>query len=62
MMDQGRKLVYVRVYSGTLKAGAEVYNVAKDVNEKVARILRMHANKRERLDAAKAGEIVGVMG
>ena len=61
-MDQGRKLVYVRVYSGTLKAGAEVYNVAKDVNEKVARILRMHANKRERLDAAKAGEIVGVMG
>ncbi|BEQ15520.1 elongation factor G [Desulfoferula mesophila] len=61
-MDQGRKLVYVRVYSGTLKAGAEVYNVAKGVNEKVARILRMHANKRERLDAAKAGEIVGVMG
>ncbi|MBV1752779.1 MAG: elongation factor G, partial [Desulfarculus sp.] len=61
-MDQGRKLVYVRVYSGTLKAGAEVYNVVKDVNEKVARILRMHANKRERLEAAKAGEIVGVMG
>ncbi|MBU1274733.1 MAG: elongation factor G [Proteobacteria bacterium] len=61
-MDQGRKLVYVRVYSGTLKAGAEIYNVAKGLNEKVARILRMHANKRERLDEAKAGEIVGVMG
>ncbi|MCF8032756.1 MAG: elongation factor G [Desulfarculaceae bacterium] len=61
-MDQGRKLVYVRVYSGTLKAGAEVYNVAKEKNEKVARILRMHANKRERLDQAQAGEIVGVMG
>jgi elongation factor G len=61
-MDQGRKLVYVRVYSGTFKAGAEVYNVAKEVPEKVARILRMHANKRERLDKAQAGEIVGVMG
>ncbi len=61
-MDQGRKLVYVRVYSGTLKAGAEVYNVAKETGEKVARILRMHANKRERLDKAQAGEIVGVMG
>jgi len=61
-MDQGRKLVYVRVYSGTLKAGAEVYNVAKEKAEKVARILRMHANKRERLDKAQAGEIVGVMG
>ncbi|MCB2228430.1 MAG: elongation factor G [Desulfarculaceae bacterium] len=61
-MDQGRKLVYVRVYSGTLKAGAEVYNVVKEGPEKVARILRMHANKRERLDKAQAGEIVGVMG
>lgn len=61
-MDQGRKLVYVRVYSGTLKAGAEVYNVVKGLNEKVARILRMHANKRERLEEAKAGDIVGVMG
>ncbi|MEW5914408.1 MAG: elongation factor G [Thermodesulfobacteriota bacterium] len=61
-MDQGRKLVYLRVYSGSLKAGAEVYNVTKGLTEKVARILRMHANKRERLEEAKAGEIVGVMG
>jgi elongation factor G len=61
-MDQGRKLVYLRVYSGQLKAGAEVYNVSKDRPQKVARILRMHANKRERLERALAGEIVGVMG
>jgi elongation factor G len=61
-MDQGRKLVYVRIYSGVLGAGTEVYNVAKERSEKVARILRMHANKRERLQEAKAGEIVGVMG
>jgi elongation factor G len=61
-MDQGRKLVYARVYSGAIKAGAEVYNVSKGISEKVARILRMHANKRERLDSAGAGEIVGIMG
>ncbi|KMY67447.1 elongation factor G [Desulfocarbo indianensis] len=61
-MDQGRKLVYARVYSGTIKSGAEVYNVTKNQNEKVARLLRMHANKRERLEEATAGEIVGIMG
>jgi elongation factor G len=61
-MDQGRKLVYVRIYSGTLKAGDEVFNASKGISEKVARLLRMHANKRERLNEAKAGEIVGVMG
>ncbi len=61
-MDQGRKLVYVRIYSGVIKSGAEVFNVAKGQAEKVARILRMHANKRERLKEAKAGEIVGIMG
>ncbi len=61
-MDEGRKLVYVRVYAGVLKAGSEVYNVTKDKKEKIARILRMHANKRERVDEARSGEIVGVMG
>ncbi len=61
-MDQGRKLVYLRVYSGVIKAGAEVFNVSKGLGEKVARILRMHANKRERLSQARAGDIVGVMG
>jgi elongation factor G len=61
-MDQGRKLVYARIYSGIIKAGGEVYNVTKNQNEKVARLLRMHANKRERLDQAMAGEIVGIMG
>jgi len=61
-MDQGRKLVYARIYSGTIKSGAEIFNVTKNQNEKVARLLRMHANKRERLDQAMAGEIVGIMG
>ncbi|MGQ9921772.1 MAG: elongation factor G, partial [Desulfobacca sp.] len=62
IMDQGRKLTYVRIYSGTLKTGQDVYNPIKKVTEKAARILRMHANQRERLDEAPAGNLVGVMG
>jgi elongation factor G len=61
-LDQGRKLVYVRIYSGQIKAGDDVFNVSKGQTEKVARILRMHANKRERLEKVQAGEIVGIMG
>ncbi len=62
IMDQGRKLSYVRIYSGTLKTGQDVYNPVKKVTEKAARILRMHANQRERLEEATAGNLVGVMG
>jgi len=61
-MDQGRKLTYVRVYSGTVSAGAEVYNVNRKQIEKVARIFQMHANKRERRAKAGAGEIVAMVG
>ncbi|MGW8207405.1 MAG: elongation factor G [Syntrophobacteria bacterium] len=61
-MDQGRKLTYVRVYSGTVSAGAEVYNVNRKQKEKVARIFQMHANKRERRAKAGAGEIVAMVG
>ena len=62
IMDQGRKLSYVRIYSGILKTGQDVYNPIKKVTEKAARILRMHANQRERLEEAPAGNLVGVMG
>ncbi len=61
-MIEGRKLSFVRVYSGRLKAKGEVFNPARKTKEKLARILRMHANKRERLDIAGAGSIVGVVG
>ena len=61
-MEQGRKLVFARIYSGVIESGAEVYNVTKDKTEKVARLLRMHANKKERLKEASAGDIVGLMG
>ena len=62
MMDQGRRLNYVRIYSGRLHAGDEVLNPTRQVKEKVARILAMHANKRERIAEAGVGSIVGVVG
>ncbi|MFH1091641.1 MAG: elongation factor G [Pseudomonadota bacterium] len=62
MMEQGRKMNYVRLYSGRMSTGAEVLNVRTGETEKVARILRMHSNKRERLAEALAGDIVGVVG
>jgi len=61
-MMEGRKLSFVRVYSGRLEAGKEVYNPSRKVKEKLSRLLKMHANKRERIDAAGAGSIVGVVG
>jgi elongation factor G len=62
IMDQGRRLSYVRVYSGRLNTGDELLNPTKQVKEKVARILAMHANKRERISEARVGNIVGVVG
>ncbi len=61
-MMEGRKLSFVRVYSGRLTAGASVYVPSLKKTEKLARILKMHANRRERLTATGAGSIVGVVG
>ena len=55
-------LTFFRVYSGTLASGTYVYNGNRGSRERLGRILRMHANKRERVDHADAGEIVGVVG
>ena len=62
VMEEGRKLTYLRVYSGTLKVGQEVYNTTKQLKEKAARIFKMHANKKERIQDIRAGDIVGVAG
>ena len=62
MQDEGRKLTYLRIYSGQLQVGEDVYNASKKKTEKIARLLKMHANKRERIERAGAGDIVGVMG
>ncbi|MGL4367117.1 MAG: elongation factor G [Brevinemataceae bacterium] len=56
------KLVFVRIYSGILEKGSYVYNVNKDKKERISRIMRMHANKREEVDFAVAGDIVGIAG
>ncbi|QQG43657.1 MAG: elongation factor G [Candidatus Daviesbacteria bacterium] len=56
------KLTYIRVYSGTLKSGSYVYNATKQVSERIGRLLLMHANDREEIDEAFAGEIVAAVG
>src|SRR5882724_7739277 len=56
------QLSFVRIYSGTLHSGSYVVNPLKKGKERVGRLMRMHANKREDVDAAYAGEIVAVAG
>lgn len=56
------KLYYVRIYSGTLKSGSYIYNATKGTQERVGRLLLMHANQREEINEAYAGEIVAVVG
>jgi elongation factor G len=56
------QVVFFRVYSGTLKTGSSVLNVTKGTRERVGRLLKMHANKREEIDIAYAGDIVAAVG
>ena len=56
------KLTYFRVYSGILKAGSYVYNASKEQNERVNRILLMHANDREQADEVRTGDIAAAVG
>jgi elongation factor G len=56
------QLSFVRIYSGTIKAGSYAYNPVKDSKERVGRLMRMHANKREDIEVASAGEIIAIGG
>ena len=56
------QLAFFRVYSGTLKSGEHVFNVAKSRKERVGRLLRMHANKREEIQEILAGDICAAVG
>ncbi len=56
------QLTYFRVYSGVLKTGTPVLNVTKGTKDRIGRLLKMHANKREEIDAAHAGDIVAAVG
>jgi len=62
VMDEGRKITYLRIYSGKIKVGEDVYNVNRGKKEKIARLLKMHANKRERVNETGAGSILAVVG
>lgn len=56
------QLSFTRIYSGTLKSGSYVFNSTKENKERVGRIMKMHANKREDIEEAYAGEIVAIAG
>jgi elongation factor G len=56
------QLTFIRVYSGVLGAGSYVYNSTKDTKERVGRLLRMHANKREEIKEVAAGDIAAAVG
>lgn len=56
------KLAYVRVYSGKITAGSYIYNSSKEKRERVGRVLRMHANRREEMSEVKAGDICAIVG
>jgi elongation factor G len=61
-VDAGRKMTYLRIYSGILKTGSEVYNVRLKRSEKIARLLNIHANKKVRIESARSGDIVAAVG
>lgn len=56
------RLVYIRIYSGTIKAGDTVYNSTKMVTERIGKLVLLHADQRELIEQAFAGEIVAVVG
>lgn len=56
------KLTFLRIYSGKISQGDEVYNSSKEKNERIGRIVLMHANKKEEIKEASAGDIVGLIG
>jgi elongation factor G len=56
------KLTYARIYSGILESGSYVYNPRKNIRERIGRLVLMHANSREEIDKAYAGEIVALVG
>lgn len=56
------QLTFVRVYSGVLTTGSYVYNSTKDAKERISRLLRMHANKREEIKEVRAGDIAAIVG
>jgi elongation factor G len=61
-MMEGRRLVFLRIYSGTLSAGQEIFNPRLKKKEKIARLFQMQSHKKNRIEKAGAGDIVVAMG
>jgi len=62
LIEEGRRTIYLRVYSGKVSEGDVVYNATTGGVEKIARLFRIHAAKKERIEKALAGDIVGARG
>ncbi len=62
MAEEGRRLTYLRVYSGTLRPGMQLLNSTRRSPERIRHLFRMHAHKREEIGEAQAGDIVAVPG
>ncbi|WP_305044029.1 elongation factor G [Geoalkalibacter sp.] len=62
LADEGRKLTYLRIYSGRLAAGDLLFNSTRGGEDRLARLFLMHAHKRERIEEARAGDIVAATG
>ena len=56
------KLIYARIYSGTIESGSYIYNASKGKRERVGRIMQMHSNKQEEIETGYAGDIVALLG
>ncbi len=56
------QLTFLRIYSGSIKSGEKVFNAVRGEREKIGRLLRMHANRREEISGVKAGDIIAVVG
>ncbi len=61
-MDEGRRMVYLRLYSGTLNVGDEIFNTTRETREKIARLFEMHSHNKQRIEKAVAGDIVAAVG
>ena len=61
-MDSGRKLALIRIYSGKLDAGESAFNITQDKDERVARLFRLHAGRKEKVETAFAGDMVAAAG
>lgn len=62
LMESGRKLSFVRVYAGRIKEGDSLRNASRQQDDRVGRIFRLHADRKEQLDCAEAGDIAAVVG